>query len=524
MASITPELDTTAFLHLKDGIRDLSLALHAAHSSVCEADITMALDEVPQDDTTISFISYNLLADIYAAGRAADDEGHTAGQFDHVKPEFLEWQYRFELLQRDVAMWHADVVCFQEVEKATFTDQLLPMMTALGYDGQLQFDKKHSPTRAIDNATFYRRSRFKLVKTVSRSHAFVTLLQLADESCLAVVNCHLTADPAKDDSRTAQMEHTMTLLSELEPTYIIMAGDFNAQEDAMGAQAVLAPATRITIHVGCCSHHKLRPALINQLTRPHERIRSVSSSLSESGRASPHSTSPDDDDGGSGVTSPMLSVSSVSDVESSMGLVSLNGRSIPIFVDEIPDDNDDILLPSHVYQDADNLDYAWVHGHPNDHEHDYVMVSAYHAKPCPTFVNSAKLERIDQLFTSCNIHTCAILDPYQGRRPFILRHGLPNRECGSDHLPIGAVFQLCKGVHARLPALDLQLPESLRQQWLDLLADAPVHPEEGKPTKELMQALKAHGKAKKALLKSLHPALAAKLRKVKPAEEEKVDD
>lgn len=290
----------------------------------------------------------------------------------------------------------------------------------------------------------------------------------------------------------------MTLLSELGPDYIIMAGDFNAEEEAMGAQAVLAPATRITIHVGCCSHHKLRPALINALTRPNERIRSVSSSHSESGRAS--------------VTSP-LSPSPVPSDSQGSGSVNLDGRDIPIFVDEIAAD-DDILLPSHVYQEYTDGSYAWVHGHPDDHEHDFVMVSAYHAKPCPTFVNT-KLERIDQLFTSTNVLTTAILDPYQGRRPFVLRHGLPNRECGSDHLPIGAVFQLRADLPGRLPPLDLQVPEAVEVRWRALLTQAPSKPEMGKPTKAQIEALKAHRTAEKEFLRDLHPAVAAKVRKIK---------
>ena len=58
-----------AFAHLKPGIKELSLALHQAHTSICDANITMALTEVSQDQHSLSFISYNLLADVFAANR-----------------------------------------------------------------------------------------------------------------------------------------------------------------------------------------------------------------------------------------------------------------------------------------------------------------------------------------------------------------------------------------------------------------------------------------------------------------------
>jgi hypothetical protein len=135
---MTTLVQTDAFEHLKDGIKNLSLALHHAHTSICDANITMALTEVPQDQHSLSFISYNLLADVFAANRAgttllcahddnahslvssaAGDEGHTQGQFDHVDAKYLAWDYRFELLQRDVQLWNADILCFQEVSRGS---------------------------------------------------------------------------------------------------------------------------------------------------------------------------------------------------------------------------------------------------------------------------------------------------------------------------------------------------------------------------------------------------------------------
>jgi hypothetical protein len=46
---------------------------------------------------------------------------------------------------------------------------------------------------------------------VSRSHAFIVLLKLSNNHTLAVVNCHLSADPAKEDSRITQVQQHLDM-------------------------------------------------------------------------------------------------------------------------------------------------------------------------------------------------------------------------------------------------------------------------------------------------------------------------
>jgi len=58
----------------------------------------------PKKDDEISVVSYNVLCEKFA----------TSSQFSHVPPSFLEFDYRWHILQKELAEFESDIICLQE--------------------------------------------------------------------------------------------------------------------------------------------------------------------------------------------------------------------------------------------------------------------------------------------------------------------------------------------------------------------------------------------------------------------------
>ena len=75
-------------------------------------------------------VSYNILADTYSTTEYAQKV-----LYPYCRPEALLIDYRQCLLVRELAGYHADILCLQEVGKKCFERFLLPAMRDCGYDG-----------------------------------------------------------------------------------------------------------------------------------------------------------------------------------------------------------------------------------------------------------------------------------------------------------------------------------------------------------------------------------------------------
>ncbi|GMH34693.1 hypothetical protein BSKO_02554 [Bryopsis sp. KO-2023] len=107
-----------------------------------------------------TLLTYNILADLYASQREPCQSPPSAWT--------LSWQYRRLNLVREVVGYRADVVCLQEVQSNHFDEYFRAAMESHGYLGV--FKRKTSEVfvgkaLAIDGcATFYRKDRFTLIK------------------------------------------------------------------------------------------------------------------------------------------------------------------------------------------------------------------------------------------------------------------------------------------------------------------------------------------------------------------------
>ncbi|XP_068642989.1 carbon catabolite repressor protein 4 homolog 1-like [Aristolochia californica] len=107
---------------------------------------------------TFSVLSYNILSDAYASSEL----------YSYCPSWALSWPYRRQNLLREIVGYHADILCFQEIQNDHFEEFLAPELDKHGY--QALYKKKTAEVysgnaHTIDGcATFFRRDRFSHVK------------------------------------------------------------------------------------------------------------------------------------------------------------------------------------------------------------------------------------------------------------------------------------------------------------------------------------------------------------------------
>lgn len=106
---------------------------------------------------TVRVVSYNTLAEIYA----------NQGVYPYCPNWALSWQFRRDLIIRELLRLDADLVCLQEVQADHFLSMLNPAMKAAGYDSQYKQKTRESMglEGKVDGcAFFYKAGRFKLLE------------------------------------------------------------------------------------------------------------------------------------------------------------------------------------------------------------------------------------------------------------------------------------------------------------------------------------------------------------------------
>lgn len=208
-------------------------------------------------DGLIRTVSYNVLADTYA-----QTEFSRTVLYPYCAPYALELDYRQNLIQKELTGYNADLICLQEVDRAVFTDSLVPALEAFGLEGVFRI-KQHEGL-----ATFYRTSKFRLLsqhdisfqkaleseplhkdlldklasnpsaleKVLQRSSVLqVSVLQSAKDPSkkICVANTHLYWHPKGGYIRLIQMAvalaHIRHVSCDLYPGIpVIFCGDFNS--------------------------------------------------------------------------------------------------------------------------------------------------------------------------------------------------------------------------------------------------------------------------------------------------------
>jgi CCR4-NOT transcription complex subunit 6 len=103
----------------------------------------------------VRVVTYNLLAAIYA----------TQTMFPYCPMWALSWNFRKDMILRELMGYDADVLCMQEVQADHFENFLYPQLHQLGYEGLYKQKTREAfgPAGRVDGcATFYKRSKFQL--------------------------------------------------------------------------------------------------------------------------------------------------------------------------------------------------------------------------------------------------------------------------------------------------------------------------------------------------------------------------
>lgn len=233
----------------------------------------------PVSGTRIRILTYNILAEVYA----------TRQTYPYCDAWSLSWPYRRILLLQEMEESQADVLCLQEVQADYFESQLLPAMTANGYDGLFKQKTRESMGQhgKVDGcAVFWKVSKVNMIENYSiefNNCARIYSAQLgledndhnrlvhrlskdniaqvlvfdtgsrnsnsstavgssgrtrhssANSQLFCVVNTHLFSNPKLSDVKLWQ---TLTLLQEVEAFLLhrdmplLLCGDFNSEPNS----------------------------------------------------------------------------------------------------------------------------------------------------------------------------------------------------------------------------------------------------------------------------------------------------
>lgn len=211
-------------------------------------------NQIPGKKQT-SIFSWNILAQHLFDG--------SKPWFEHV-PEtdpVHEWNDRWPAICEEILSSESDIICLQEVEYDAFEKDILPTMRDVGYDGIIQKNNTRGKNvRGYGVATFWRQDRFQLRDVSHHSRTLMTALEdhynpnnyvVEDDKyneIIAVLNCHLEANPMKAVTRVQQLQKPLKELKrKFKHHQLLICGDLNSQ---LGQSA-----TSTFLNHGSCPKH-----------------------------------------------------------------------------------------------------------------------------------------------------------------------------------------------------------------------------------------------------------------------------
>lgn len=195
----------------------------------------------------IKFVSWNVLADVYAMKGSTMEPGTTVN--------IRSWPYRSTLLRDMLVKFEADVYCLQEVDH--YKDFYLPTFAKIGMksiyvqrpqkkDGCLiafresrfelrnSFDLDLDCLTSLDDQHSYGRSKYEKNNVAHFAHLFDTH---TGQDFIAA-NCHIHWNPNVPEVKLAQVTYILNQLAlfktreNLPHTPVIWSGDFNSLPDS----------------------------------------------------------------------------------------------------------------------------------------------------------------------------------------------------------------------------------------------------------------------------------------------------
>ncbi|KAL7632492.1 UNVERIFIED_CONTAM: hypothetical protein RMT77_017205 [Armadillidium vulgare] len=196
-----------------------------------------------QNGSLFTLLSYNVLSQ-----QLIFDNIHL---YKNCDKKYLEWSYRWPLLQQEVRHLEPDIIALQEVEGAHYHTHYLPWFTYLGYKCKY---KKKTGAKVDGCLIAYNAKKFEVIEENSVEYCqvkgekhldrdnvglIVKFTPISFYSPFCVATTHLLFNPKRHDVRLAQMTIFLTELDRIcyikeennTPKYcpVILTGDFNSE-------------------------------------------------------------------------------------------------------------------------------------------------------------------------------------------------------------------------------------------------------------------------------------------------------
>lgn len=209
----------------------------------------------PHKPNSLSVCSYNLLSQHYVWEKV----------FGYLDPNYLDWNYRFPLIQKTVQQLQCDILCFQELEYLVYRDWRIPgytlhyvrkppplywgtkledNMDGVGiYVKSNRFTVLHSQEINFGKYLLLLQTKFDLTSDLMNRlvprNTVALLLKLYDKHCdrnIYIANTHLYWSPKYNDVKVLQTKILLELLKDFvdeeDPT-LVLCGDFNSTPDLL---------------------------------------------------------------------------------------------------------------------------------------------------------------------------------------------------------------------------------------------------------------------------------------------------
>jgi mRNA deadenylase 3'-5' endonuclease subunit Ccr4 len=212
------------------------------------------------DRNHVSILSYNILCDSLCQ----------PSTFPQIDVKLLSSSTRWRNLQKEVAGFRCDVVCFQECSLVEW-EVMNEFMHSQGYLGLRQ--KRDSP---VPLAVFFQRW-LDCVWVEERSRALICEFRAARErDSIFIINCHLEGNPEEGRPRVSQLEHALDRLllriqsQSIADPRVIVVGDFNSTYEEAPCQFMDKGILPVSFDASTHTHFDSSGQPLKNLTHPFE--------------------------------------------------------------------------------------------------------------------------------------------------------------------------------------------------------------------------------------------------------------
>ena len=180
----------------------------------------------------------------------------TEKSFPYIKPEFLEWKYRYPLIKSILESCQADVLCLEEIDNfPEYSEQIITPLNkyktifSLKNDGFMgcciAYDESKLKYISHDNLTLYQ----NVHNEKSNQIAVIAYFETNNKNKLCVICTHLKAKYVNEEIRVHQIRCLLEYIKEKELKAncdcVVLCGDFNTEPNCTSVGPMYSEFTSV---------------------------------------------------------------------------------------------------------------------------------------------------------------------------------------------------------------------------------------------------------------------------------------